>query len=710
MSSYQYSTQNGIQTAAAPQKLSQYCDFVTFLGIAQSLSIDFLPITWQEALGNIGKGATAEIHEALLDFNTSFAFKRRLFKESFNSDELTGEILPSVVTELSILLAPSIRRCPNIMGVVGICWEIHSGDEYAPSRERSVDFSNIAVVPVLVFEKSKHGDLHGFMTDGIGKTLGFVERLEFCLEIARAIATMHSENVVHGDIKPQNVLVFQTSTKIYTVKVADFGYSTVHATDKDLIQMPRSLHWTAPEWHHRGFSFEQAKKMDVYSLGLLVLWLLCYNNPVSAAPQYHITIPATMESAVTLAAASLGAIQSDHGAALMEFFRASLIQNAADRSSKAEHLQEILSGERNSGPVGIAIPLDGEYPEGISKEWISQQDYLACTEQELVHSMHQLYLADYRVRIYIANCLIDEISSSRRGRASSIPSSDMYIQSALCYEIGFGVTRNRRKSCDIIKGRIASELQLANQLRCIREEGVKHAFASGILNWTERRGTVQFIDRIKSSGGKVGWERFRKEYRSEIMDASRALGRDNPIVLMLLDQLAGGFHAFGPLHEAETLQAGITEAKKRTLGPEHVETLASMAALADIYRRQIRLQEAQNLQTQIHEYFCERSLGAPCRDTNAESLALTFAKQGQWEESDELLEGIIRRRSASHGHEHPQTLRSRVSLAQSYKDRGQSKRAEELGTQVLEILQRTQGSQHPDTLRCLATITKTYQA
>ncbi|KAI4281707.1 MAG: hypothetical protein L6R38_003489 [Xanthoria sp. 2 TBL-2021] len=324
--------------------------------------------------------------------------------------------------------------------------------------------------------------------------------------------------------------------------------------------------------------------------------------------------------------------------------------------------------------------------------------------------MHQFYLADYRVRIYIANCLIEATSSGQKGRSSSLPSSDMYIQSALCYEIGFGDARNQRKSYDVVDGRIAYELQLARQLRYIREEGVKHHFSSGIFNWGESEGSVQFIDRIESCGGNVGWERLQREYKSEIVDASRAFGYDNRIVLILQEHLADGFQAFGQWHEAETLQAEIVEARERTLGAEHMQTLASKATLADIHQRQIRLQEAQTLQTRIEAYFSERGLGPPCRYMNAESLALTYAKQGQWEKSDELLEGVIRYYSASYGQEHPKTLQSRMSLAQSYIDRGQSKRAEELGTQVLETLERTQGLQHPDTLRCVVAIAKAYQA
>ena len=109
MSTYQYSNCGSISTAAVQQKLSQYCDFITFLGTAQSLQIDFLPIAWQHGLEGIGEGATGEIREALLDKDTSFAFKRRMFKEAFNYEELKRQILPTLVAEISILHIPSIR-------------------------------------------------------------------------------------------------------------------------------------------------------------------------------------------------------------------------------------------------------------------------------------------------------------------------------------------------------------------------------------------------------------------------------------------------------------------------------------------------------------------------------------------------------------------------------------------------------------------------
>jgi serine/threonine protein kinase len=45
-------------------------------------------------------------------------------------------------------------------------------------------------------------------------------------------------------------------------------------TSDILVYVPNSELWTAPEYHHRGFNISSAKRMDVYSFGMLCLWLL----------------------------------------------------------------------------------------------------------------------------------------------------------------------------------------------------------------------------------------------------------------------------------------------------------------------------------------------------------------------------------------------------------------------------------------------------
>lgn len=89
------------------------------------------------------------------------------------------------------------------------------------------------------------------------------------------------EDIIHGDIKPENVLIFYDNPEGYFGKVSDFGYSTWFARDDELIKMPNSTPWYAPEWHHRGFKVSDAMNMDAYSLGMLSLWLLFHRELTS---------------------------------------------------------------------------------------------------------------------------------------------------------------------------------------------------------------------------------------------------------------------------------------------------------------------------------------------------------------------------------------------------------------------------------------------
>lgn len=88
---------------------------------------------------------------------------------------------------------------------------------------------------------------------------------------------------VHGDVKPQNVLVFEDKMGGVYVKLADFGFAGWAANDSDeaTVNPPKSVPWNAPEHHHRGFPIQEAKAMDIYSLGLVCLWLLFHGRSVA---------------------------------------------------------------------------------------------------------------------------------------------------------------------------------------------------------------------------------------------------------------------------------------------------------------------------------------------------------------------------------------------------------------------------------------------
>src|SRR5262249_46313622 len=103
------------------------------------------------------------------------------------------------------------------------------------------------------------------------------------------------------------------------------------------------------------------------------------------------------------------------------------------------------------------------------------------------------------------------------------------------------------------------------------------------------------------------------------------------------------------------------------LGPDHVETLSAMAALADAYRVSGRLGEASSLLRETVSR--EKAAMGPDNPSTLDSmaaLARTELDAGRLEESLCLFEETLSRRRAALGRDHPDTLRTQGDLARAY--------------------------------------------
>jgi hypothetical protein len=72
--------------------------------------------------------------------------------------------------------------------------------------------------------------------------------------------------------------------------MADFGYSTLAAANTGSVLLPKSRPWNAPEHHFTEFQVSEAKKTDVYSFGMLCLWVL-----LGAVQDQHYTAKFTFD-------------------------------------------------------------------------------------------------------------------------------------------------------------------------------------------------------------------------------------------------------------------------------------------------------------------------------------------------------------------------------------------------------------------------------
>ena len=190
----------------------------------------------------------------------------------------------------------------------------------------------------------------------------------------------------------------------------------------------------------------------------------------------------------------------------------------------------------------------------------------------------------------------------------------------------------------------------------------------------------------------------------------RVLGPEHPNTLASMDHLAFTYQNQGRWQEAEKLQLQVIETRNRVQGPEHPHTLISMGNLAMIYSNQGRWQEAEELQVQAIEMM-NRVLGPEHPNTlvSITNLALTYADQGRWQEAEELhMQGIeIRKRVL--GSKHPNTLISMNNLASTYLNQGRWQEAEELQIQTMKTRNRMLGPEHPDTLISMDNLAATYR-
>jgi serine/threonine protein kinase len=332
-----HTAQGAVLAAAAAEPPSTRSDFLyTFLALAQNLWIDFLPVTWQPELDAIGKGATAEIRQSLVNLQTGFAFKRFLNIESESEDI---RIFRALIAEVSILGHFAVRDDPNILQLEGVCWNIGSGDGRGGDDQ---------MAPVLVFEKTQFGDLWNFMAN-IGRSLSFEERLDICADVGNPVRYMHTNlGIIHGDIKPQNVLVFEGGSNKYNARVTDFGYSAQFVNDEEMVRLPFSEPWCAPEHHHREITIAQAKKMDVYSFGMFCLWVLFYNSPEHPNRDFFMdlkteTPPAQIAHELIL---QMDPSSSKRQENLIQFFEMSLATEPRSRSPDIEELLRLVTPHR----------------------------------------------------------------------------------------------------------------------------------------------------------------------------------------------------------------------------------------------------------------------------------------------------------------------------------------------------------------------------
>jgi non-specific serine/threonine protein kinase/serine/threonine-protein kinase len=495
--------------------------------------------------------------------------------------------------------------------------------------------------------------------------LAIPERLDLFLQVCEGVQHAHQKGLIHRDLKPSNVLVGVRDDRPY-VKVIDFGVAkaTTHTLTDRTLHTELGAFIGTPDY----MSPEQAEfggldidtRTDVYALGVILYELLTGTLPFD---------PKTLrEQGLDEVRRTIRDVEPPRPS--------TRVTTAARSSSRVD----------SSAPtvVALARQLRGDL------DWITMKA-LEKDRTRRYGSVSDL-AADLRRHLDDAPVLASppsatyRISKFVRRHRSGVAVAGALVLLLVVFAVVMTVQASRIARA---RDRASQEAATATQVS---------DFLVGLFKVSdpsEARGTTLTAREILAKGA---------QQLDNLMD--------QPAVQARLQATIGDVYTgLGLYKDAQPLLTTALETRKRVVGPDNPDTLATANALANLYWYQGKYGEAESLYRDIVERRT-RVLGADHPDTLRANydLASLYAMQKRWEEFDRLSRDTLAKQRRALGDHHPDTLASLGNLESSYFARGRYEEALPVAIEVLESERRIFGEDHPKTLTSLHNLATVYDA
>jgi len=180
--------------------------------------------------------------------------------------------------------------------------------------------------------------------------------------------------------------------------------------------------------------------------------------------------------------------------------------------------------------------------------------------------MYQFYDADFRVRIHVFNAFLRKLANLEGGQKRNPILQNLFLQCALCYEIGFGVARDPSKSQELISKCEEHDLiNFARELELVKA----NTYGWGLYDRVSTNYRKMYLATTGNGAPKnslsVSYIRQRNieyielQYRKEIIDVENGLGANHPFVFALKRELRDILIQRGQQSEAEKIKAQIKD-------------------------------------------------------------------------------------------------------------------------------------------------------
>ena len=161
-------------------------------------------------------------------------------------------------------------------------------------------------------------------------------------KVALALEVAHRRGVIHGDVKPANVLIAEDSGP----KLTDFGMARLTSHEKkDTPLLGTPAYWSPEQIMGRA----QDARSDIFSLGVMLYEMITGTSPFAGE-----SINAVCNRILSSTPQPLSHVNSSVPAALNDLVAACLAKDPAQRVGSAEALATQLFPHARHKPVAIA--------------------------------------------------------------------------------------------------------------------------------------------------------------------------------------------------------------------------------------------------------------------------------------------------------------------------------------------------------------------
>jgi calcium/calmodulin-dependent protein kinase I len=130
-------------------------------------------------------------------------------------------------------------------------------------------------IRILHFMELCNGDLSTLIYSPPEYRMSEYECHKWFVQIAEGLRYLHDRNIVHFDIKPQNILYLVTSINDRIFKLTDFGASRKFANTRAIMAGTRGTRkYMAPDMTS-GARWYESKPIDIYSFGITLAEAIC---------------------------------------------------------------------------------------------------------------------------------------------------------------------------------------------------------------------------------------------------------------------------------------------------------------------------------------------------------------------------------------------------------------------------------------------------